>query len=294
MARSMTGFGRATVDYEGEQVGIEISSVNHRFFECGLRLPPCWGALEPSLREVVKPEVARGKVSVSIRREYGPSGRIRVRLDEEAAAGYLAGAARLAEMIGAAPDRALSVDRLAVLDGVFVHADEDADLEAVFAALAEGLKTALAAFNAARESEAAALLRDMTARFDGMAAAAARVEGRAPELQRQYVERLQARMRDLCADPSLKEERIALEAAVMADRMDVTEELVRLRAHLDHGRELFASPEPIGRDLNFLMQEMQREINTMGSKLRDIEGSREVLWLKSELEKLREQIQNIE
>lgn len=294
MARSMTGFGRTTVDYEGEQIGIEVSGVNHRFFECGLRLPPCWGALEPSLREVVKPEVARGKVNISIRREYGPAGRIRVRLDEDAAAGYLAGAARLAEMTGAAPGGALTVDRLAVLDGVFVHADEDADLDAVFAVLAEGLRTALAAFNAARESEAAALLRDMSARFDAMAVAAARVEARAPELQRHYADRLRVRMRELCADPALKEERIAIEAAVMADRMDVTEEIVRLRAHLDHGRALFVSAEPIGRDLNFLLQEMQREINTMGSKLRDIEGSREVLWLKSELEKLREQIQNIE
>ncbi|HQL95337.1 MAG TPA: YicC family protein, partial [Candidatus Hydrogenedentes bacterium] len=248
----------------------------------------------PPLREVVRREVARGKVNVFIRRAFGASGRARVTLDEDAARGYIEGLKRLNALAGLQSDAPLGVDRLALLDGVFIHAEAEEDQEALLAALTEGLTAALAAYNAAREAEAAQLMADMAARINAMAAAADRVEARVPEMQAAHVERLRERMREICADPALKEERVAMEAALMADRMDVTEELVRLRSHFVRARELFASAEPVGRDLNFLLQEMQREINTAGSKLRDLDSARELLWLKSELEKLREQVQNIE
>lgn len=294
MARSMTGFGRATVEYAGEGITVEVSGVNSRFLECMVKLPPVWSAMEPPLREVVRREVARGKVNVFIRRAFGASGRARVTLDEDAARGYIEGLKRLNALAGLQSKALLGVDRLALLDGVFIHAEAEEDQEALLAALTAALTAALAAYNAAREAEAAQLMADMAARIDAMAAATDRVEARVPEMQAAHTERLRERMREICADPALKEERVAMEAALMADRMDVTEELVRLRSHFVRARELFASPEPVGRDLNFLLQEMQREINTAGSKLRDLDSARELLWLKSELEKLREQVQNIE
>ena len=292
MARSMTGFGRAITAYADERITVEVSAVNHRFLECSFRLPPAWASLEAPLRELVKQETTRGKVNVSVRREYGPSGRVRIRLDEAAAAQYVETSRRLAELLNTSEE--LSLNRLATLDGVFIQEDTALDMDAVQAMLEKVLREALNAFSQSRGKEGDALVRDMVARLDAIAASVVRVDARFPEISVLYRDRLLERVRELVADTNVKEERVALEVAMMADRMDVTEETVRLRAHLDHGRSLFQSSEPVGRDLNFLVQEMGREINTMGSKLRDVEAAREVLLMKSELEKLREQIQNIE
>ena len=292
MARSMTGFGRAITAYADEQITVEISAVNHRFLESSFRLPPAWASLEAPLRELVKQETTRGKVNISVRREYGPLGRVRIRLDEEVSAHYVDASRRLAEILNTSEE--LSLDRLVTLDGVFIHEDAAQDIEAVQAMLEAALVEALRSFNQARENEGVALLRDMAARLAAIEASVVRVEARFPEISALYRARLSERVRELVADANVKEERVALEVAMMADRMDVTEETVRLRAHLEHGRALFQSSEPVGRDLNFLVQEMGREINTMGSKLRDVEAAREVLLMKSELEELREQIQNIE
>jgi uncharacterized protein (TIGR00255 family) len=288
----MTGFGRAITAYAEEQIAVEVSAVNHRFLESSFRMPPAWACLEVPLRELVKQAITRGKINISVRREYGPSGRVRIRLDEEVAAHYVAASRRLAEVLNTSEE--LSLDRLVTLEGVFIHEDAAQDIEAVQAMLEAALGEALRAFNQARDNEGAALLRDMSARLDAIEASVVRVEARFPEISVLYLARLTERVRELTVEANVKEERVAVEVAMMADRMDVTEETVRLRAHLEHGRALFRSSEPVGRDLNFLVQEMGREINTMGSKIRDVEAAREVLLMKSELEKLREQIQNIE
>ena len=292
MARSMTGFGRAITAYADEQITVEVSAVNHRFLESSFRLPPARASLEPPLRERVKQDISRGKINISVRREYGPMGRVQIRLDEDVAGHYVNASRRLAELLNTSEE--LSLDRLVTLEGVFIHEDAAQDIEAVQSMLENALGDALRAFNQARETEGAALLRDMAARLDAIEASVVRVEARFPEITEQYRLRMRDRVREISVDAAVKEERVALEVAMMADRMDVTEETVRLRAHLEHGRALFQSAEPVGRDLNFLVQEMGREINTMGSKLRDVDAAREVLLMKSELEKLREQIQNIE
>ena len=292
MARSMTGFGRAITAHADEQITVEVSAVNHRFLESSFRLPPVWASLEPPLRELVKQEISRGKINISVRREFGPMGRVQIRLDEDVANHYVNASRRLAELLNTSEE--LSLDRLVTLEGVFIHEDAAQDIEAVQAMLESALGDALRAFNQARENEGAALLRDMSSRLDAIEASVVRVEARFPEISEQYRARMKERVREISTDAAVKEERVALEVAMMADRMDVTEETVRLRAHLEHGRALFQSAEPVGRDLNFLVQEMGREINTMGSKLRDVDAAREVLLMKSELEKLREQIQNIE
>ena len=292
MTRSMTGFGRATGHLDGEIITAELSAVNHRYFECQFRLPYVWTAVEPALRELVKEYVSRGKVNVTIRRGRGPAGRPNVQYDPHVAEQYIAASCELAELMSTT--ESLSLNTLAGLEGVFYQEEEEEDLEKVRGAVAEVLIEALGQFNAARQGEGRTLAADITQRVTFMSEALAAIEARLPELAAAYEERLRARVAELNAEAGLKEERMALEVALMADKADVHEEVVRLKSHLAYAGELLDSPEPVGRDLNFLAQEIQRETNTLGAKLRDVGVTREVLNIKSELEKLREQVQNIE
>ena len=292
MTRSMTGFGRTVATLAGESVTVELSAVNHRFLDSSFRMPYAWAALEGSLRELVKRHVARGKVSVSFRRERGPTGRPVVRCDETVAKEYIEAARELARAMRST--ESLSLDTLMQLDGVFFQEEEKQDLDEVKQAMEAALVEALGQFNDARKSEGAALAGDVRERIAQMRDALQAVDARLPELAEAHAARLRERIAELNAEAGLKEERLAMELAFLADKADVNEELVRLKAHFEHVETLLDSSEAIGRELNFLSQEIQREINTLGSKLRDVGISREVLRMKSELEKLREQAQNIE
>lgn len=292
MIRSMTGFGRADGDLDGETFAIELSAVNHRNFECSVRLPNGWNALEAPLRDVVRTAVSRGKISVYVRRDRGASAVQSVRYDAGIAKQYVEATRDLAKLMNTT--EALSLDVLAQLEGVLYQEEKQHALETVQTALERVLTDAIAQFEEARQTEGAALAEDIRERVGEMEAALASVEERIPELNAAYEVRLKERVRELNAEAGVKEERLALEVALMADKSDVNEEAVRLRAHFERAHELLASADPVGRDLNFLTQEMQREINTLGSKLRDIGVTREVLRMKSELEKMREQVQNVE
>ncbi len=292
MVRSMTGFGRATGDLDGERITIELSSVNHRFLECQFRMPHAWASLEGVFRDQIKKMAARGKVNISIRRAYGPLGRQQIQFNADTADQYLVAAGELAKKLGA--DTSLSLDTLAQLDGVFTPADEEQDLRSVRKMVSHVLTEALQQLEQARTSEGEALTADIRERIAQMRDSLRAVEMQLPEISEAYAARLQQRVSDLNAEPGVKEERLAIEIALMADKTDVNEEIVRLKAHFEHVEELLVSQEPVGRDLNFLTQEIQREINTLGSKMRDIGITRETLRMKSELEKLREQIQNVE
>jgi len=292
MARSMTGFGRASTEFAGETLTVEVSSVNHRFFDCSFRLPPNCASLEAGFREIVKEQVARGKIYANVRRACAGESVQRVRLNVEAARGYVDAAQALAQLLGTT--ERLSLDVLAQLEGVFCQDEPEEDMAALEAALAQVIRDAVTQLNAARDLEGAAMAADARARLLAIDAALASVEARLPSIEHAYEERLRNRLHELCGDIELKEERLALEIAFLVDKSAVHEEVVRLRAHLTRGQELLASGEAVGRDLNFLAQEIQREINTLGSKLRDVGVIQEVLRMKSELEKLREQVQNIE
>ena len=292
MARSMTGFGRAVGTVEDERVAIEVSSVNHRFLECSFRIPNAWNAVQPALRQALKRHVARGKLIVAVHRESGPSGRQTVRCDLEVARRYIKAGRELAQLMSTT--ESLSLNTLAQLDGVFYQQEEEKDIEKVKAALTETLENALIQFNAMRTVEGEALAKDIAERIRQMRDALGAIEGHLPGLAQAYEEHLRARVAELNAEAGLKEERIVIEIALMADKADVHEEVVRLKAHLEYVSDVLGSPEPIGRELNFAAQEIQREANTLGSKLRDIGVTREALRIKSELEKLREQAQNIE
>jgi uncharacterized protein (TIGR00255 family) len=292
MSRSMTGFGKATGTVSGETVTIELSGVNHRFLETSFRLPYAWAALEASLKETIKRKVSRGKLNVMVRRERGPLGRPVMQCDLQVAEQYIQASRDLAGLM--TTTEALSLNVLAQLEGVFYQQEDEQDLEQINRELTEILERAIEQFNTTRASEGRQLSVDITERVRLMEEALVQVSARLPEVTKAYEERLRERVRELAADTSIAEERLALEVALMADKLDVTEEIVRLKSHFQHVQEMIDAQAPMGRELNFLAQEIQREINTIGSKLRDLGSVREVLKMKAELEKLREQAQNIE
>ena len=292
MVRSMTGFGKASVEYDGSTISVELSSVNHRFLDASVRMPREWLALEPAVRETLKTRLERGKLNVSINRKRGAGSMRSLRLDEEVAGQYIAASRELGHLLGTTEP--LKLNTLAQLPDVFCYSDEDEDLEAAKAALVPLLGEAVERLDAMRLVEGKALAAEVALRVGLIRESLGRVEALLPELNRQHEERLRSRIGELNEIADIAEERLAIEVALMAEKGDVTEETVRLATHLDHVVEVLDSGGPAGRKLNFLSQEIQREINTLGSKVRDSEVSREVLEMKSELEKIREQIQNIE
>ncbi len=293
MLRSMTGFGKADSEYNSDMVSVEVSSVNHRYLDCSVRLPSMWNALEPFLKETVRKVLARGKVYVTVNRKRGAASRPQtVILDKDLARQYLAASAELVQMTGTM--ETLSLSTLMQMEGVLVHEEPEEDIEKARELVAGTLEAALERLNAMRETEGKALAEDLTFRVKLMGDALGLIEQRLPEINSTYEERLRARIDELKGDVAMTEERIAMEIALIADKGDVTEEVVRLKTHLDHALELLAGNESVGRELNFLSQEFQREVNTLGSKVRDCDVIKEVLRMKSELERFREQVQNIE
>ncbi|MBI2423167.1 MAG: YicC family protein [Candidatus Hydrogenedentes bacterium] len=292
MTVSMTGFGHASGTVDGEQTSIEVSSVNHRYLECLFRMPSSWAGVEAALRERVKQKVVRGKLTVSIRREKNGATRVPIHFDVSVASQYLEHSRTLARMMNTT--EAVSLNVVMGLEGVFYQEEVEQDLAVIERDLTVLLDAALNGLNESRLREGAALREDLLQRIAAMAGCLGTVEQRLPEIQQAYETRIRERLRELNAEVGLTQDRVALEVAMLAEKIDVNEEIVRLKSHFDHARHLFGSGTAYGRDLNFLSQELQREVNTLGSKIRDVEITREVLTMKAELEKLREQAQNIE
>ncbi|MGI6138046.1 MAG: YicC family protein [Candidatus Hydrogenedentes bacterium] len=292
MAFSMTGFARYESVIAGETMVIEISSVNHRFLDLNFRLPFQWIILEPELRNIAKAVISRGKVYVTVRHFKGPAVTCPPRLDVERANAYIEAARELMHLMRST--ESLSLDTLISMDGVLTVEEPETDLSLVKEELTKAVKEVLALFNEVRLKEGTALLADIEEQLCLLEQLVSKIELRAPELQSEYEQKLKQRIADINAEVGVKEERLALEVAIMAERMDVTEELVRLKAHIAHSRDMLSSEGSIGRDLNFLMQEMQREVNTLGAKLRDVAVNRDTIEMKAAIEKMREQIQNIE
>lgn len=292
MLRSMTGFGKASCTYRDQEISLELSAVNHRYLDCSFRLGTAWAALEPVFKAVIRKQVSRGKIQVIVNRRKVVTSAQTVRLDTGLARQYLDASRELAAMTGSGS--AMSLDTLAQMDGVIYQEEPGEDLEEVQRILEAAIEQALENLNAMRTAEGAALASDIRDRIGLMRQSLAEVEARLPELNARHEERLRARILELAADISLTEERIAIEVALLAEKGDVTEETVRLKTHLAHMEELLDSREPVGRRLDFLTQEVQREVNTLGVKTRDCDVAKFVLDMKGELEKIREQVQNIE
>jgi uncharacterized protein (TIGR00255 family) len=287
----MTGFGKAVGSHEGQEISIEASTVNHRYLDASVRMPNGWSALEPDMKQFVRDYISRGKLFINVNRKRSAEAQS-LRFEPETARQYIEASKELSSMLGGFEK--LSVDVLAQLEGVFVFEEPDEDLEQVQKALEQLLSEALSQLNEMREREGEKLSDDVKHRLGLLRQSLASVEERLPQLNAKHEERLRSRIDEIKADLSLTEERIAVEVAMMAEKADVTEEVVRLKSHLEHMDELLESKDPVGRRIDFLLQELQREVNTLGVKTRDSEASKDVLDMKAELEKIREQAQNIE
>jgi len=291
MIRSMTGFGAGRATRGGEEIGAEIRSVNHKFCEVKVRLPRELSALEVEIARTVKERLARGGVEVALRRSAA-RGTVAPRVDAALAAEYarafeavrvqlgLSGAVSLAEVLGA--------------EGVVILEERPADLEAARGAVAEALVEALDQLSTMRAREGEALARDVSARLDTLEAGVARIETLVPGSVEHYRARLQDRVQELGRGLAVDQGRLTQEVVLFADRVDVAEELTRLRSHVEQTRALMAGSEPAGRKMEFLVQEMHREVNTIGSKSQSAEIAALVVLLKAEVERMREQVQNVE
>lgn len=293
MPNSMTGYGRGTRAGSGLVITVEVRSTNHRYRDISVRLPRELSEFEDRVRFLVAQGLARGHVDVAVSlEEIGASLRRTVEVRSELADAYYRAATDLAARLGL--PGGIGVEALLMLPEVVAPRPAALDLDAAWAALEGAAIDAVQAMCEMRACEGARLVEDVIHRTGQIEQLIARISERGPVVVEEYRARLQARLRDLLADIPIDEGRIAMEAAIYAEKSSITEELVRLRSHCEQVRAVTAGAEPAGRRLEFLVQEMHREVNTIGSKSQDVEISRQVVEIKSELEKIREQIQNIE
>ncbi len=289
----MTGFGAATADVAGGRLAVEVRSVNHRFSEVQIRLPRDLAALEDRTRALVQERVRRGRVEVIATRDEGTRRMRRVRADFELAAAYVHALRELAGVVGAGDEITLS--QVAGLPDVLKLEDDRVDAESVWPALEAAVRAAADALVVMRAAEGRRLADDLFARAAALEAMTDAVAGRSREVVRAYAERLRGRLAELLRETPIDETRMATELVLFAERSDITEELTRLRSHLAQFRQTVADEEgAVGRKLDFILQEMGRETNTIGSKANDLDVTRTIITMKSELESLREQIQNVE
>ena len=287
----MTGYGRAELSTAEMAVTVEARSSNHRFLEVSLKLPREFASLEPEARRWIQSRFHRGRfdVMVSAKRLGGAEARLRV--DLPIAKTYVA---RLRELVGelGLPDD-VTLPMVLQCPGVLAL-EEEAFPEEAGSLLRAALDHALGGLQAMRQTEGEMLHADLMRHLLTLEESGELIEKRLPELLQHYQERLRSRIKELTEGLSMSEERLAMEVALLAEKSDVAEELLRLRSHLAQFREQLGSGGPVGRSLDFLIQEMHREVNTIGSKASDLEITRLVLVAKGELEKLREQVQNVE
>ncbi|EKP93745.1 YicC/YloC family endoribonuclease [Thermaerobacter subterraneus] len=291
MVRSMTGFGHAGAQSAEHRLAVEVRTVNHRFLDVAVRLPREYGALEDRIRRAVTQHIERGRVDVTVRIDRLTSPVRGVHVDTHLAHAYYEALKELRRVLRL--PGSIDVDMLLDLPDVLRVEQAEEDLDALWAALAPLLDAALRQVVAMREAEGAALAQDLAQRAARVEAQVEAVAGRAPEVVQAYRRRLEGRLAewgDLAVDP----QRVAAEVALMAERSDISEECVRLRSHCRQFRELLAQGGPVGRRLDFLLQEMHREINTIGAKAADLDIAGRVVEVKAELEKMREQVQNVE
>ena len=292
MVRSMTGYGRDEQLIDGMHIVVELKSVNHRYFEYSSRLPYAYGFLDNKLKAFLQTAISRGKVdaAVWITAVDAPGSEVTVNYD--LADGYVKALRALAERFSLRDD--IAVTTLARYPDILTVNRAATDEDAVWSAVETVARGALAKFTAMREREGEKLREDVLSRADTILAAVAKVEKRSPETVRLHMEKVTARMRELLDGAAVEEQRLLTEAALFADKIAVAEETVRLRSHLSQLRQMLSGDEAVGRKLDFLVQEMNREANTIGSKAQDTDIAKVVIEIKAEIEKIREQIQNIE
>lgn len=290
----MTGYGRAVQTVNGRQFTVEIRSVNNRYLDCGVKLPRTLSFAEEAVKQAVKNSISRGKVDVfvSVHAEGGVEAT--VTLNTAMVEGYLAAMRKMAQDYGLPGEQDIGVALLSRMPDVFSVEKPEVDEDALSADLMGVVEQALAGFDAMRTTEGAALEKDLRSRGATIEGFVTLVEQGSPQTVAEYRTRLENKLKEVLASTSIDESRILTEAAIFADKIAVDEETVRLRSHLQQMDTMLTSGGAVGRKLDFLLQEMNREANTIGSKCTDVRLARIVVDIKAELEKIREQTQNIE
>ena len=292
MVKSMTGFGRAKQQINGFDITVEIRSVNHRYFEFSSRIPRAYNFLDEKLKSFCQQKITRGKVEISVLLEDLNQNATVVELNREYAKAYLDALNQLSKEFRIKND--VKISSLCNNNEMFKLKKTVADDETVLSAVLVVAEEAVKNFVAMREVEGERLANDVKARTDLILEKVSFIEKRSPETVNAYRERIEAKIKELLGDSTIDEQRILTETAIFADKVAVAEETVRLRSHINQLTALLLENEPVGRKLDFIVQEMNRETNTIGSKAQDIEIAHTVVDIKSEIEKIREQIQNIE
>ncbi|MEZ3497256.1 MAG: YicC family protein [Lachnospiraceae bacterium] len=292
MIKSMTGFGRVQETVDGMNVTVELRSVNHRYFEFTAKVPRTYGFLEEKLKTFTNSLVSRGKVECYVAVEQLEESETTVSVNASLAKGYVDALRQLSEMFDLSAD--VSAAALSRYPDVLVLQKTAADEERIWNAVRSVAEKAVRRFIEMRETEGAKLKADILSRADTILEHVAFVETRSPQTVKEYNEKLKQRMEELLGNTQIDEQRLLTEAAIFADKIAVDEETVRLRSHISQLRTFMEADEPIGRKLDFLVQEINREANTIGSKAQDVEIAKRVIAVKAEVEKIREQVQNIE
>ena len=293
MIKSMTGYGRARQELHKRDITVEVRSVNNRYLDCAVKMPRMYTFAEDAVKKHVQQAMSRGKVDVFITVDATAADVSKVAVNGDLAAQYAAALRELAAVCGAESYQP-SPETLARFPDVLTVTKEDEDLETVSADLCAVLDQALDAYNAMRAVEGKKLAEDIAGRLDAIERYTGQVEARSPETVAEYRAKLTARMEEVLQSTTIDPQRILMEAAIYADKVAVDEETVRLRSHVAQLRTMLESDEPMGRKMDFLIQEVNRESNTIGSKCNDVAIAEIVVGLKAEVEKMREQVQNVE
>ena len=292
MVKSMTGYGRAVETVNGREFTVELRSVNNRYLDCTVKLPRSLTFAEEAVKQAVKSTISRGKVDVFITVHSEGVSDVKVSLNAPMVEGYLSAMKQMVEQFGVQDD--ISVSMLSRMPEVFTVEKPEVDEEQLLADLMSVVKQALANYDAMRAAEGKALENDLRSRGNTILELVSQVEAGNGQTVIDYRTRLYNKLQEVLANTTIDESRILTEAAIFADKVAVDEETVRLRSHLEQMNNMLTAGGAIGRKLDFLLQEMNRESNTIGSKCSDVKLARIVVDIKAELEKIREQTQNIE
>ena len=292
MVKSMTGYGRARQTLHGRDITVEVRSVNNRYLDCTVKVPRTYFFAEDAVKSRVQKAVSRGKVDVFITIDATAADETVVAVNEPLARGYYEALTKIRDMFSLEGELTAAV--LAKFPDVLTVTKAEEDLESVAGDICAVLDEALEAYNAMRAVEGEKLCEDIAGRVATIETVVGKVEERSPQTVAAYREKLTARMQEVLQSTTIDESRILTEAAIFADKIAVDEETVRLRSHIAQLRTMLKSDQPVGRKLDFLIQEVNRECNTIGSKCNDLTIAQDVVTMKAEVEKIREQIQNIE
>ena len=292
MIKSMTGFGRCEVQKDSRKFIVELKSVNHRYLDVNIRMPKKLNFFETAIRNLLKSYANRGKVDIFITYEDLSQTQVAVKYNAVLAGEYLKYLKQMEEEFGLEND--IRVSTLSRYPEVFTMEEQSEDEEELWNGLKEALEGAFGQFVRTRQTEGENLKRDILAKLDRLSELTAYIEERSPQIVSEYRAKLEEKMKELLADTQIEESRIAAEVILFADKICTDEEVVRLKSHISHMRNTLDEKDEIGRKLDFIAQEMNREANTILSKANDIEVSDYAISLKTEIEKIREQIQNIE